>query len=112
MNTFSKTKRLLNKETYDHVFNHSSKLVTPGFIVLYCTNSLGHARLGLAISKKVVAQAHDRNRLKRLLRETFRISSLELKAIDIVVLARRGVNSEANLTIIDHLNKARGQLSK
>lgn len=112
MNAFPKTKRLLNKESYDHVFNQSTKLVTPGFIVLYCANNLGHARLGLAISKKVVAQAHDRNRIKRLLRETFRISCAELKTLDIVVLARRGVNKEANSLIIDHLSKAWGQLSK
>ena len=74
MNTFSKSKRLLKKEDYDSVFSQSKKLSTQEFIILYCNNTIGHARLGLAIAKKNIPKAHDRNRLKRLLRETFALA--------------------------------------
>ena len=84
---FSKTKRLIKKYEYNYVFNQAKKLVTPEFIFLYRKNELGHARLGMALSKKHIAKAHDRNRLKRLLRESFRVKSLP--SIDIVVLARQ-----------------------
>ena len=98
---FDKTRRLLKKSDYDDVFNQATKVVTPDFIVLYRNNAVGHARLGLALSKKTIAKAHDRNRVKRLLRETFRVR--QLPAVDVVVLARRGVANVENLMIINKL---------
>ena len=98
MNCFSKTRRLLNKSDYDYVFEQAKKIVTSEFIILYRENSLGYARLGLALSKKMIPKAHDRNRMKRLLRETFRVR--RLAAIDVIFLARHGVAKTENQTII------------
>ena len=103
MYCFDKTRRLLHKRDYDAVFNQAIKLVTPNFIILYRANTVGHARLGLALSKKVIAKAHDRNRLKRILRETFRTQ--HLIAVDIVVLARTGAASVQNSIIIAKLSE-------
>ena len=86
---FNKTRRLLKKSDYDYVFEKAKKLVTPEFIILHRENNLGQARLGLALSKKSISKAHDRNRIKRLLRETFR--TRRLAAFDVVFLARKGV---------------------
>ncbi len=53
-------------------------------------NSLGHARLGLIVAKKLCPRAVDRNRIRRLAREQFRRMQHELPAWDWVVrLARR-----------------------
>ncbi len=101
MNCFDKTKRLLKKSDYDYVFEQAKKTVTPEFIFLHRANTLGYARLGLALSKKVIAKAHDRNRIKRLLRETFRTN--ELPAFDVVVLAKQGVAKIDNKTLIANL---------
>lgn len=100
---------MLKKIDYDQVFSQSKKVVTPEFIVLYCNNTIGNARLGLAISKKMVAKAHDRNRVKRLLRETFRTRTLPF--IDIVVLAKRGVAKVSNSTLVCNLEKALDKMS-
>ncbi|MBA2652942.1 MAG: ribonuclease P protein component [Tatlockia sp.] len=101
MNCFKKTQRLLNKSDYDYVFAEAKKMVTPEFIILHRANTLGHARLGLALSKKMIQKAHDRNRIKRLLRETFRTT--ELATFDVVFLARQGVAKVENKTLIARL---------
>jgi ribonuclease P protein component len=51
-------------------------------------NELGHARLGLAISKRVSKRAVERNRIKRLLRESFRRVRHQLPGVDLMVMAR------------------------
>lgn len=109
MDCFDKSRRLLKKNDYDHVFQQAKKLVTAEFIFLYRCNSVGHARLGLALSKKNIAKAHDRNRIKRLLRETFRTK--ELPAIDVIVLGRQGVANLPNSLTITKLSKAWDKLA-
>lgn len=58
------------------------------FHVRHRTNELGHARLGLAISKRVSKRAVERNRIKRLVRESFRRVRQQLPAVDLMVMAR------------------------
>lgn len=57
------------------------------------SNEVAQARLGLAISARAVPAATDRNRIKRLTRETFRAHRARLPAIDVVMLARPGAGS-------------------
>jgi ribonuclease P protein component len=58
------------------------------FSVRWRPNGLDHARLGLAVSKRVSKRAVERNRIKRLVRESFRRARLQLPPIDLVVMAR------------------------
>lgn len=58
------------------------------FHLRYRPNGLAHARLGLAISKRVSKRAVERNRIKRLLRESFRRCREQLPPVDLVVTAR------------------------
>nr|WP_238584629.1 ribonuclease P protein component [Legionella worsleiensis] len=93
----------MTKKDYDHVFEQAKKIVTTEFVVLYRNNNLGHARLGLALSKKMIAKAHDRNRIKRLLREGFRTQ--KLPAVDMIFLAKHGVARQTNSGINSQLSK-------
>jgi len=65
-----------------------NEMVRIGRLVLARDNGLAHPRLGLAISKKVLRRAVDRNLLKRVIRESFRHHQQELVGLDVVVLAR------------------------
>jgi len=65
------------------------------------------ARLGLAIAKKQVSRAVDRNRIKRVVRESFR--TLQLQEHDFVVLARRdtvvATNAQLFLSLKHHWDR-------
>lgn len=103
MFAFKKAQRLLTKVDYDLVFQQAKKIVTTEFILLFRENNLGHARLGLALSKKMIAKAHDRNRIKRLLREGFR--QKQLPAVDMIFLARQGMAKQTNSGLNTQLSK-------
>ena len=81
--------RLLHKKEFDLVFQSPSiKLKRYPFLVLGVDNGLGHARLGVLAPKKFLPRAVDRNAIKRLSRERFRLVQSELRALDIVLLCR------------------------
>lgn len=52
---------------------------------MFRPNELGHARLGMVVAKRQFKRAVDRNRMRRIIRETFRLSSPELPPLDVVV---------------------------
>ena len=100
---FPKPLRLLNAEDYTQVFDDAPfRASHPNFLILSRTSSCENARLGLIIAKKNVNKANQRNRIKRLLRESFRLQQHNLAPIDAIVLARKGADTltNAEITII------------
>jgi len=87
---FSREFRLIKAEDYQYVFANAKRFGNHNFTLLVRKNELGHARLGLAIAKKNVKLAVDRNRIKRLIRESFRHEKADLPSIDIIAMCRRG----------------------
>jgi ribonuclease P protein component len=78
------------------VFRQGQRSADRFFTVLYRPNALDMPRLGFAISRKKVRHATDRNRLKRVVRESFRVRCAELPPVDLVVLARDAAKDAAN----------------
>jgi len=68
-------------------------------MVIARPNGLEHARLGLAVGVKAAGNAVNRNRIKRLVRESFRSRQMELPAVDLVVNARPAAAKAANAEI-------------
>jgi len=75
------------------------------FTVHACQNGLQHARLGLTVSRRVSSSAVRRNRLKRLIRESFRHHQVELKGLDIVVVARAQADKTESSALRDALQQ-------
>jgi len=94
---FPRRARLLNGRDFQNVFRRNTcKSTDRKLAVLARPNGLPHARLGLAISKRVDKTAVGRNRIKRLVRASFRLNQHALAGLDIVVLGRDGAPGSTN----------------
>jgi len=70
--------------------------------MVHWTDKNQPARLGLIVSKKVAMKAVERNRLKRLIRESFRCQP-NLKPADYVVMAKPSAKDIKNQQIMADL---------
>ena len=62
-----------------------------GFVLLALENGLSQGRLGFVLPKRRLRLAVARNRVKRIIRESFRHHQATLAGLDIVVMARDGL---------------------
>lgn len=102
--TYPRSTRLLGAGAYQRVFKQCRCKSSDRFLsVLAVPNELEHARLGLAISIRNCGSAVARNRVKRLVRESFRRHQALLGAHDVVVTTRAGIAALANAQILTAL---------
>jgi ribonuclease P protein component len=94
MQTFSKKNKLLKRSDYSRCYSSGKRYFTAHFIVFVLPTGAETWRCGLAVSRKV-GGAVQRNRIKRLLREFFRLQQDMLpQGFDIVVVAKQGRHPE------------------
>lgn len=82
------------------------------FAIFIRPNGGSVARLGLSVAAKIIGGAVRRNRIKRLVRESFRLHQHELPPVDIVVNARFGARDADNPAITRSLEKHWRAVSK
>lgn len=102
---FPRSARLTHRKDFQRVFDHATKSGDACFTVLYTGNQQDHTRLGLVITKKGTKRAVDRNRIKRIVRESFRLNQHRLGMLDIVVLARNSTKERTNQQLFASLEK-------
>jgi ribonuclease P protein component len=86
--THSKEQRLRRKREFDAVYAHGRRFGNGFFGVTAHVNLKGWPRLGLAVAVKTAGNGVERNRIRRLIRESFRLHQHEIPALDLVVSAR------------------------
>lgn len=100
---FRKDNRLLDAHGYARVFEKATSSRDRWFTVLWRENRRGSARLGLAVAKKHCKLAVGRNRIKRIVRESFRIYQAGLPGLDVVVINRPAATTAENRQLFDSL---------
>ncbi len=86
---FRKIDRLLRKSEFHRVKLHGKNYHTSHFIISRVPNELRRPRLGVVVTKRI-GRAVKRNRVKRLLREFFRLHQGVMPPEDIVIVAKKG----------------------
>lgn len=80
------------------------------FMLRYEANATSTARLGLAVSRRVSVRAVERNRIKRLVRESFRHHRQQLPAVDILVIAQPAAAGEDGAALRGELDGLWGRM--
>ena len=88
---------MLSSSDYKAVFDNAKVKVSSQHVLFLATpNGKPYPRLGLVIAKKNAKLAVQRNRIKRIARESFRLQQQQLGGLDTIVLARKGLDQLDN----------------
>lgn len=89
--TFRRHERLRDARAFQRAFERRRSASDERLIVYAVENGLDHPRLGISLGRKKVRLATARGRIKRLLREAFRLNKANLPVgIDLVIVPRGG----------------------
>jgi ribonuclease P protein component len=101
--SFPRSVRLTRGVEFQRVFQHGKRLHVNGLNARAALNGEGFPRLGMAIAKKALRRAHERNRIRRLVRESFRAHQTRLPAVDLVIMCRAEVLNMSNTELFQQL---------
>ncbi|PMC51666.1 ribonuclease P protein component [Gemella sanguinis] len=99
--------RVKKSQDFDNIIRKKQSFANRQFVIYYQENKLDHMRLGISVSKKL-GKAHERNKLKRYVRESFKTRKDCLKNYDIIIIVRPAAKGLSFLEFgssIDHVLK-------
>lgn len=111
MYEFPKSNRILRRLEYKDLLRDGVKVVDPNLVLLGSKSSSGTSRMGLIVSKKV-GIAVVRNRVKRKLRERFRVLKNDIERLDFIVIARHRAKGASTKELINSLDRCLYRLGK
>ena len=88
--------RLLQRSDFAALRAASNRVSTPALVAEYRHNAVNGARLGIAVSRRVSKLAVVRNRIRRVIRESYRLHRAQLPKLDVLVIARVLASDRSN----------------
>jgi len=100
----SRRSRLTSRDGISDILRDRKRMTGHHFELAYRANTLGEARLGLTVSRKLIPQAVKRNAIKRIVREGFRKQRGGVGAVDLVFILKQRQSSRRTLSLeVSHL---------
>lgn len=96
--------RLRKAAQYRRVLGEGRRFGGAALLLRHTVNDVGHPRLGLIVAKRHLSRAVDRNRVKRIVRESFRARRMDLPAVDVVISAQRGSRERSAAQLREELD--------
>jgi len=109
---FPRQARLLSSDDFGRVFKRAQRSADQDFTILSRSNDLGWARLGLVVSRKVSPRAVERNRIKRMVRESFRQHQDQLGQLDLVVIGKPAAAARSRTELTRSLERHWSRIAK
>jgi ribonuclease P protein component len=81
-------------------------------LLFFKTNTLSYPRLAIIISKRSVHNAVDRNRLRRIIKESFRLHQHLISRYDVLIIASKDIEQLNNKELTECLKKQWQRLHK
>ena len=104
---FLAKEHLRESSAFRRAFDRKKPASDPVMIVYAVENGLGHTRIGISIGKKKVKLAVGRNRIKRLIREAFRLNKHMIPpGVDLVVVPRGPLTFDAAMRSVPSLARS------
>jgi ribonuclease P protein component len=108
--TFPKAERIRKRPDFIRIQSEGRKVVTKNLLAFYLFASEGLPRMGITASRKV-GGAVERNRIKRLLREAFRLGKHELPGgLLLVLIAKPHAKNATFFELCDELAEVRTRI--
>lgn len=105
--SFSTKFRICCAADYKCVFDDALlKVHQPHFLFLAKISQQEFSRLGIIVAKKKIRRAHERNRVKRIARESFRLNQKNFGLLDIVIMPKKGIEAISNEELHQQLQSA------
>jgi ribonuclease P protein component len=108
---FSRRHRFSGQGSFGPALRSPRKLRGESFSINVAEGRAGAARLGVALTRRLVPLATDRNRVKRLVRDVFRRHEVKSRGLDCVVALRKPFDASAAPALRAELAKLLDQLN-
>jgi len=105
MKQFSLTKneRIQKSREFEEIFKKGERYSTENFLVIIHPNHYERRRLGIVVSRKT-GNAVERNRIKRLVKEFFRLNKVQFpESCDLLFVVKRRLQKSNYATVCEEL---------
>jgi ribonuclease P protein component len=94
---FGADRRLTGRSAFEPLLREGKRRSISGYTFYVARRSEGAPRLGILVTRRHAARATERNRIKRCIREAFRLEQRGLGSVDVLVRPPYGARGSASM---------------